>query len=405
MKKVLMAMLAFACMMSSGFLFGNYNVAAFEAAREDYGDYRVVIETLSPEGNYLTLFNNDMTPPNYIALVVTMFVADFEVDLSTLGAYTVPDGANLILQTSFGADGSFALNPGSARLVSSFNGLKLSENVNGEIYYTISFGGRRPKQSYKIDYRDCLDEAKGNWNNLECRAAEKDGSLVYEAYYIGGTEDDQEKVEGDLGADGTEDGDCEDDALDNEEVAGDGELDADDSGVDGAEGGDCEDDALDNEEMAGDGELDASEDEEEGGEEEKADDALGLDESGVGNHEEIESNFNSGADEAELSNETDRGNRELVAVSTSGNIDSGTSSTLTDGKVVVEKTYTDNDAVFEEDNSGEENGAMWWVKLVSAGLLLGLLLFLLCCLIRKYWWFFARRKDRKERENDIVIME
>ena len=374
MKKVLMAMLAFACMVSSGFLFGNYNVAAFEAAREDYGDYRVVIETLSPEGNYLTLFNNDMTPPNYIALVITMFVADFEVDLSTLGAYAVPDGANLILQTSFGADGSFALNPGSARLVSSFNGLKLSENVNGEIYYTVSFGGRRPKQSYKIDYRDCLDEAKGNWNNLECRAAEKDGSLVYEAYYIGGTEDDQEKVEGD-------------------------------SGVDGAEGGDCEDDALDNGEMVGDGELDADEDEEEGGEEEKADDALGLDESGVGNHEEIESNFNSGADEAELSNETDRVNRELVAVSTSGNIDSGTSSTLTDGKVVVEKTYTDNDAVFEEDNSGEENGAMWWVKLVSAGLLLGLLLFLLCCLIRKYWWFFARRKDRKERENDIVIME
>lgn len=374
MKKVLMAMLAFACMVSSGFLFGNYNVAAFEAAREDYGDYRVVIETLSPEGNYLTLFNNDMTPPNYIALVITMFVADFEVDLSTLGAYAVPDGANLILQTSFGADGSFALNPGSARLVSSFNGLKLSENVNGEIYYTVSFGGRRPKQSYKIDYRDCLDEAKGNWNNLECRAAEKDGSLVYEAYYIGGTEDDQEKVEGD-------------------------------SGVDGAEGGDCEDDALDNEEMAGDGELDADEDEEEGGEEEKADDALGLDESGVGNHEEIESNFNSGADEAELSNETDRVNRELVAVSTSGNIDSGTSSTLTDGKVVVEKTYTDNDTVFEEDNSGEENGAMWWVKLVSAGLLLGLLLFLLCCLIRKYWWFFARRRDREERENDIVIME
>lgn len=374
MKKILMAMLAFACMVSSGFLFGNYNVAAFEAAREDYGDYRVVIETLSPEGNYLTLFNNDMTPPNYIALVVTMFVADFEVDLSTLGAYTVPDGANLILQTSFGADGSFALNPGSARLVSSFNGLKLSENVNGEIYYTVSFGGRRPKQSYKIDYRDCLDEAKGNWNNLECRAAEKDGSLVYEAYYIGGTEDDQEKVEGD-------------------------------SGVDGAESGDCEDDALDNEEMAGDGELDASEDEEEGGEEEKADDALGLDESGVGNREEIESNFNSGADETELSNETDRANRELVAISTSGNIDSGTSSTLTDGKVVVEKTYTDNDTVFEEDNSGEENGAMWWVKLVSAGLLLGLLLFLLCCLIRKYWWFFARRRDRKERENDIVIME
>ena len=374
MKKILMAMLAFACMVSSGFLFGNYNVAAFEAAREDYGDYRVVIETLSPEGNYLTLFNNDMTPPNYIALVITMFVADFEVDLSTLGAYMVPDGANLILQTSFGADGSFALNPGSARLVSSFNGLKLSENVNGEIYYTVSFGGRRPKQSYRIDYRDCLDEAKGNWNNLECRAAEKDGSLVYEAYYIGGTEDDQEKVEGD-------------------------------SGVDGAEGGDCEDDALDNGEMAGDGELDASEDEEEGGEEEKADDALGLDESGVGNREEIESNFNSGADETELSNETDRANRELVAVSTSGNIDSGTSSTLTDGKVVVEKTYTDNDTVFEEDNSGEENGAMWWVKLVSAGLLLGLLLFLLCCLIRKYWWFFARRKDRKERENDIVIME
>lgn len=374
MKKVLMAMLAFACMVSSGFLFGNYNVAAFEAAREDYGDYRVVIETLSPEGNYLTLFNNDMTPPNYIALVITMFVADFEVDLSTLGAYTVPDGANLILQTSFGADGSFALNPGSARLVSSFNGLKLSENVNGEIYYTVSFGGRRPKQSYKIDYRDCLDEAKGNWNNLECRAAEKDGSLVYEAYYIGGTEDDQEKVEGD-------------------------------SGVDGAEGGDYEDDALDNGEMAGDGELDADEDEEEGGEEEKADDALGLDESEVGNHEEIESNFNSGADETELSNETDRVNRELVAVSTSGNIDSGTNSTLTDGKVVVEKTYTDNDTVFEEDNSGEENGAMWWVKLVSAGLLLGLLLFLLCCLIRKYWWFFARRRDRKERENDIVIME
>lgn len=374
MKKILMAMLAFACMVSSGFLFGNYNVAAFEAAREDYGDYRIVIETLSPEGNYLTLFNNDMTPPNYIALVITMFVADFEVDLSTLGAYTVPDGANLILQTSFGADGSFALNPGSARLVSSFNGLKLSENVNGEIYYTVSFGGRRPKQSYKIDYRDCLDEAKGNWNNLECRAAEKDGSLVYEAYYIGGTEDDQEKVEGD-------------------------------SGVDGAEGGDCEDDALDNGEMAGDGELDADEDEEEGGEEEKADDALGLDESGVGNHEEIESNFNSGADEAELSNETDRVNRELVAVSTSGNIDSGTSSTLTDGKVVVEKTYTDNDTVFEEDKSGEENGAMWWVKLVSAGLLLGLLLFLLCCLIRKYWWFFARRRDREERENDIVIME
>lgn len=374
MKKILMAMLAFACMVSSGFLFGNYNVAAFEAAREDYGDYRIVIETLSPEGNYLTLFNNDMTPPNYIALVVTMFVADFEVDLSTLGAYTVPDGANLILQTSFGADGSFALNPGSARLVSSFNGLKLSENVNGEIYYTVSFGGRRPKQSYKIDYRDCLDEAKGNWNNLECRAAEKDGSLVYEAYYIGGTEDDQEKVEGD-------------------------------SGVDGAEGGDCEDDALDNGEMAGDGELDADEDEEEGGEEEKADDALGLDESGVGNHEEIESNFNSGADEAELSNETDRVNRELVAVSTSGNIDSGTSSTLTDGKVVVEKTYTDNDTVFEEGKSGEENGAMWWVKLVSAGLLLGLLLFLLCCLIRKYWWFFARRRDREERENDIVIME
>lgn len=374
MKKILMAMLAFACMVSSGFLFGNYNVAAFEAAREDYGDYRIVIETLSPEGNYLTLFNNDMTPPNYIALVITMFVADFEVDLSTLGAYTVPDGANLILQTSFGADGSFALNPGSARLVSSFNGLKLSENVNGEIYYTVSFGGRRPKQSYKIDYRDCLDEAKGNWNNLECRAAEKDGSLVYEAYYIGGTEDDQEKVEGD-------------------------------SGVDGAEGGDCEDDALDNGEMAGDGELDADEDEEEGGEEEKADDALGLDESGVGNHEEIESNFNSGADEAELSNETDRVNRELVAVSTSGNIDSGTSSTLADGKVVVEKTYTDNDTVFEEDKSGEENGAMWWVKLVSAGLLLGLLLFLLCCLIRKYWWFFARRRDREERENDIVIME
>lgn len=374
MKKILMAMLAFACMVSSGFLFGNYNVAAFEAAREDYGDYRVVIETLSPEGNYLTLFNNDMTPPNYIALVITMFVADFEVDLSTLGAYAVPDGANLILQTSFGADGSFALNPGSARLVSSFNGLKLSENVNGEIYYTVSFGGRRPKQSYKIDYRDCLDEAKGNWNNLECRAAEKDGSLVYEAYYIGGTEDDQEKVEGDLGADGTEDGDCEDDALDNGE-------------------------------MAGDGELDASEDEEEGGEEEKADDALGLDESGVGNREEIESNFNSGADETELSNETDRTNRELVAVSTSGNIDSGTSSTLTDGKVVVEKTHTDNDTVFEEDNSGEENGAMWWVKLVSAGLLLGLLLFLLCCLIRKYWWFFARRRDREERENDIVIME
>ena len=374
MKKILMAMLAFACMMSSGFLFGNYNVAAFEAAREDYGDYRVVIETLSPEGNYLTLFNNDMTPPNYIALVITMFAADFEVDLSTLGAYAVPDGANLILQTSFGADGSFALNPGSARLVSSFNGLKLSENVNGEIYYTVSFGGRRPKQSYKIDYRDCLNEAKGNWNNLECRAAEKDGSLVYEAYYIGGTEDDQEKVEGD-------------------------------SGVDGAEGGDCEDDALDNGEMAGDGESDADEDEEEGGEEEKADDALGLDESGVGNHEEIESNFNSGADEAELSNETDRVNRELVAVSTSGNIDSGTSSTLTDGKVVVEKTYTDNDTVFEEDNSGEENGAMWWVKLVSAGLLLGLLLFLLCCLIRKYWWFFARRRDRKERENDIVTME
>lgn len=374
MKKILMAMLAFACMVSSGFLFGNYNVAAFEAAREDYGDYRVVIETLSPEGNYLTLFNNDMTPPNYIALVITMFVADFEVDLSTLGAYAVPDGANLILQTSFGADGSFALNPGSARLVSSFNGLKLSENVNGEIYYTVSFGGRRPKQSYKIDYRDCLDEAKGNWNNLECRAAEKDGSLVYEAYYIGGTEDDQEKVEGD-------------------------------SGVDGAEDGDCEDDALDNGEMAGDGELDASEDEEEGGEEEKADDALGLDESGVGNREEIESNFNSGADETELSNETDRANRELVAISTSGNIDSGTSSTLTDGKVVVEKTYTDNDTVFEEDNSGEENGAMWWVKLVSAGLLLGLLLFLLCCLIRKYWWFFARRRDRKERENDIVIME
>ena len=374
MKKVLMAMLAFACMMSSGFLFGNYNVAAFEAAREDYGDYRVVIETLSPEGNYLTLFNNDMTPPNYIALVITMFVADFEVDLSTLGAYAVPDGANLILQTSFGADGSFALNPGSARLVSSFNGLKLSENVNGEIYYMVSFGGRRPKQSYKIDYRDCLDEAKGNWSNLECRAVEKDGSLVYEAYYIGGTEDDQEKVEGD-------------------------------SGVDGAEGGDCEDDALDNGEMAGDGELDADEDEEEGGEEEKADDALGLDESGVGNHEKIESNFNSGADEAELSNETDRVNRELVAVSTSGNIDSGTSSTLTDGKVVVEKTYTDNDTVFEEDNSGEENGAMWWVKLVSAGLLLGLLLFLLCCLIRKYWWFFARRRDGEERENDIVIME
>lgn len=374
MKKILMAMLAFACMVSSGFLFGNYNVAAFEAAREDYGDYRVVIETLSPEGNYLTLFNNDMTPPNYIALVITMFVADFEVDLSTLGAYAVPDGANLILQTSFGADGSFALNPGSARLVSSFNGLKLSENVNGEIYYTVSFGGRRPKQSYKIDYRDCLDEAKGNWNNLECRAAEKDGSLVYEAYYIGGTEDDQEKVEGD-------------------------------SGVDGAEGGDCEDDALDNGEMAGDGELDADEGEEEGGEGEKADDALGLDESGVGNREEIESNFNSGADETELSNETDRANRELVAVSTLGNIDSGMSSTLTDGKVVVEKTYTDNDAVFEEDNSGEENGAMWWVKLVSAGLLLGLLLFLLCCLIRKYWWFFARRKDRKERENDIVIME
>lgn len=374
MKKILMAMLAFACMVSSGFLFGNYNVAAFEAAREDYGDYRVVIETLSPEGNYLTLFNNDMTPPNYIALVITMFVADFEVDLSTLGAYTVPDGANLILQTSFGADGSFALSPGSARLVSSFNGLKLSENVNGEIYYTVSFGGRRPKQSYKIDYRDCLDEAKGNWNNLECRAAEKDGSLVYEAYYIGGTEDDQEKVEGD-------------------------------SGVDGAEGGDCEDDALDNGEMAGDGELDADGDEEEGGEEEKADDALGLDESGVGNHEEIESNFNSGADETELSNETDRVNRELVAVSTSGNIDSGTSSTLTDGKVVVEKTYTDNDTVFEEDNSGEENGAMWWVKLVSAGLLLGLLLFLLYCLIRKYWWFFARRRDRKERENDIAIME
>ena len=374
MKKILMAMLAFACMVSSGFLFGNYNVAAFEAAREDYGDYRVVIETLSPEGNYLTLFNNDMTPPNYIALVITMFVADFEVDLSTLGAYAVPDGANLILQTSFGADGSFALNPGSARLVSSFNGLKLSENVNGEIYYTVSFGGRRPKQSYKIDYRDCLDEAKGNWNNLECRAAEKDGSLVYEAYYIGGTEDDQEKVEGD-------------------------------SGVDGAEGGDYEDDALDNGEMAGDGELDASEDEEEGGEEEKADDALGLDESGVGNHEEIESNFNSGADEAELSDETDRANRELVAVSTLGNIDSGMSSTLTDDKVVVEKTYTDNDTVFKEDNSGEENGAMWWVKLVSAGLLLGLLLFLLCCLIRKYWWFFARRRDREERENDIVIME
>ena len=374
MKKILMAMLAFACMVSSGFLFGNYNVAAFEAAREDYGDYRIVIETLSPEGNYLTLFNNDMTPPNYIALVITMFVADFEVDLSTLGAYTVPDGANLILQTSFGADGSFALNPGSARLVSSFNGLKLSENVNGEIYYTVSFGGRRPKQSYKIDYRDCLDEAKGNWNNLECRAAEKDGSLVYEAYYIGGTEDDQEKVEGD-------------------------------SGVDGAEGGDYEDDALDNGEMAGDGELDADEDEEEGGEEEKADDALGLDESGVGNHGEIESNFNSGADEAELSDETDRANRELVAVSTLGNIDSGMSSTLTDDKVVVEKTYTDNDTVFEEDNSGEENGAMWWVKLVSAGLLLGLLLFLLCCLIRKYWWFFARRRDREERENDIVIME
>ena len=374
MKKVLMAMLAFACMVSSGFSFGNYNVAAFEAAREDYGDYRVVIETLSPEGNYLTLFNNDMTPPNYIALVITMFAVDFEVDLSTLGAYAVPDGANLILQTSFGADGSFALNPGSARLVSSFNGLKLSENVNGEIYYTVSFGGRRPKQSYKIDYRDCLDEAKGNWSNLECRAVEKDGSLVYEAYYIGGTEDDQEKVEGD-------------------------------SGVDGAEGGDCEDDALDNGEMAGDGELDADEDEEEGGEEEKADDASGLDESGVGNHEKIESNFNSGADEAELSNETDRVNRELVAVSTSGNIDSGTSSTLTDGKVVVEKTYTDNDTVFEEDNSGEENGAMWWVKLVSAGLLLGLLLFLLCCLIRKYWWFFARRRDGEERENDIVIME
>ena len=322
MKKILMAMLAFACMVSSGFLFGNYNVAAFEAAREDYGDYRIVIETLSPEGNYLTLFNNDMTPPNYIALVVTMFVADFEVDLSTLGAYTVPDGANLILQTSFGADGSFALNPGSARLVSSFNGLKLSANVNGEIYYTVSFGGRRPKQSYKIDYRDCLDEAKGNWNNLECRAAEKDGSLVYEAYYIGGTEDDQEKVEGD-------------------------------SGVDGAEGGDCEDDALDNGEMAGDGELDADEDEEEGGEEEKADDALGLDESEVGNHEEIESNFNLGADETELSNETDRANRELVAVSTLGNIDSGMSSTLTDDKVVVEKTYTDNDTVFEEDNSGD----------------------------------------------------
>ena len=374
MKKILMAMLAFACMVSSGFLFGNYNVAAFEAAREDYGDYRIVIETLSPEGNYLTLFNNDMTPPNYIALVVTMFVADFEVDLSTLGAYTVPDGANLILQTSFGADGSFALNPGSARLVSSFNGLKLSANVNGEIYYTVSFGGRRPKQSYKIDYRDCLDEAKGNWNNLECRAAEKDGSLVYEAYYIGGTEDDQEKVEGD-------------------------------SGVDGAEGGDCEDDALDNGEMAGDGELDADEDEEEGGEEEKADDALGLDESEVGNHEEIESNFNLGADETELSNETDRANRELVAVSTLGNIDSGMSSTLTDDKVVVEKTYTDNDTVFEEDNSGEENGAMWWVKLVSAGLLLGLLLFLLCCLIRKYWWLFVRRRDREERENDIAIME
>ena len=225
---------------------GIQPVSAFTPVEDDFADYQVIIKTIAPGENYIEILNNDSDEMKYKAMILAIFSADFEVDESKLGIY-VPEGANNIFTTSFVVGGYMPLTPGTLLRLSSGNGLKLTNNVNGELYYVVSFGGVRPKQVYRADYATCLDEAGGNWKNLECRAVNRQGEIVYEAHYVGSTndtDDDGDKEDsadfdeggdgGDLG--GLDEGKDEVGTVEGEE----GELEGDLSDSEVEDGGDSE---------------------------------------------------------------------------------------------------------------------------------------------------------------------
>lgn len=165
------------------------SASAFTAIDERFPDHRIIITAISPGDNYLDLQNNNMNADTPSLRAVSVLSSSEEADTAELvrqGAWQ-PAGMTPVAFLIAPEDSPIRTAGGTLRLDAAA-GLDLSSST-GLLYYIVNQVNMATHEevftAYEVNYKECLQTAAGNLSGLECRAATKDGRVIYEAYRDG----------------------------------------------------------------------------------------------------------------------------------------------------------------------------------------------------------------------------
>lgn len=158
------------------------SVSAFAPLDMSFPDQRITMPIIAPGDNYLYIQNNDQDANTPILFVLSIFTSTNDYGPEWLES-------NVAWQPTGTTSLAFLIAPGELPIQLAGNtmrfdegqGLDLRTNTTGVLYYLTHFIDGT-LTTHKVDYSGCLEAARSDLANVECRAESQDGAVMYTAY-------------------------------------------------------------------------------------------------------------------------------------------------------------------------------------------------------------------------------